>query len=249
MARSRARAGRVAVLAVGIASLTAISACGESDWQYVSNQGERTYLKVPRGWTEISESEIEAGLFSASSIGTIELDVARARIWATAYDSATEASTSHFLGLDSVSLEPAVFLFIRQLPEPERGLAVFPGDPGLDVFPESERGSVSLDRLRNLYRPVTDEARATLEEQGLEVKFELLYEEILTPGDGVHGVRIIYNYGVADGPLHTFDQTAYTTGDSSRIYLLVIRCAAICYREQATELGEIASSFTVRGPE
>ena len=58
---------------------------------------------------------------------------------------------------------------------------------------------------------------------------------------------IIFNYRVGgQGELSTFDQTAYTNDDASRMYLLLIRCSARYYRDRGSEVRDVATSFTVR---
>jgi hypothetical protein len=235
MSRSIARGGRVVALTACALALAA--GCGQSDWHYVTNDGEQTYIKIPREWNQIPASQLESFLVTTmpdSVSREVELD----QQWYVGYDAADTPSSDHLFGI--ATDEPAIYLNIRQIPSPQRGL---------QAFPESPQGNVSYDVLRNAFFPTTDEARSGPMQQGLLAGFELLDEEILTPGDGVHGVRIIYNYSIGGGPLQTFDQTAYTTDDASRVYLMVIRCSAECYRDKFDELNEIAESFTVRGPE
>ena len=76
--------------------------------------------------------------------------------------------------------------------------------------------------------------------------FELVQDQVLTPSSGLHGVRVVYDYELGNDVLHTFDQTALVNNDGSKIYLLIIRCSASCYRERSSELDAIAKSFTVR---
>jgi hypothetical protein len=115
-------------------------------------------------------------------------------------------------------------------------------------MPESLRGPVSLDFLRNIFLPVTESVRAAYDQAGDSglSGFELLQDEVLAPADGIHGVRVVYNYRLPSGVVHTIDLTAHANNDSSVIYLLLIRCTATCYTERAAELNEIATSFTVR---
>jgi hypothetical protein len=109
-----------------------------------------------------------------------------------------------------------------------------------------EQNAVSLDMLRNAFLPVTADARqaatATLPLTG----FELVHDEVLTPSSGLHGVRVVYDYELGNGVLHTFDQTALVNNDGSKLYLLIIRCSTNCYRQRSGELDTIAKSFTVR---
>jgi hypothetical protein len=112
---------------------------------------------------------------------------------------------------------------------------------------EPQQNAVSLDMLRNAFLPVTDDARQAAAEALPLEGFELLHDEVLTPSNGLHGVRVVYDYELGFGVLHTFDLTALVNNDSSKLYLLIIRCSTSCYRERAGELDTIAKSFTVRG--
>jgi hypothetical protein len=99
--------------------------------------------------------------------------------------------------------------------------------------------------LRNVFLPVTDDAREAAATSVPLAGFELLRDEVLTPADGLHGVREVYDYELG-GVMHTFDQTALVNNDGSKLYLLIIRCSTRCYRERTGELDTVAQSFTVR---
>jgi hypothetical protein len=115
----------------------------------------------------------------------------------------------------------------------------------------AQQNEVSLDMLRNAFLPVTDDARQAAEESagaggtGL-TGFELVNDQVLTPANGLRGVRVVYDYELGGGVLHTFDQTALVNNDGSKLYLLIIRCSTSCYRARSGELDTIAKSFTVR---
>jgi hypothetical protein len=118
--------------------------------------------------------------------------------------------------------------------------------------------------LRDKIFPVSDSGRQDLEQQLAEAQakgqpvfyplqdFERVNDEVLNPGHGLRGVRTVFNFRYAsqsppqESAIFTFDQTAYLSEDSTRIYLLVITCSATCYRERQAELDTIATSFTVR---
>jgi hypothetical protein len=142
------------------------------------------------------------------------------------YDASADPSPDHLL-TDEVTNEPIVYVRVAQLTE-------------------AQQNAISLDMLRDSFLPVTDGAReaaaATLPLTG----FELVHDEVLTPSNGLHGVRVIYDYELAGDVLHTFDQTALVNNDGSKVYLLIIRCTTTCYRERSSELDTIAKSFTVR---
>jgi hypothetical protein len=244
MRRWQARGGRVAALSV--VAFLALTACGSGKWHYITSSAEHTYAKIPRSWHRIDSRQIKEGLLNGVP-GTQTREIERSLLWVDGYDAAASPSVEHLLRYFDSATEPVAYAQIRELPPPERGLNVAPGEPGLQRFPESERGSVSLDSLRNSVLPVTDQARASVAEQGYDTTFELLSEEILTPSNGIHGVRIVFNYAVNDSPVETFNQTAYTNADASKVYLFLVHCNAVCYSNHLDEIDEVAGSFTVEG--
>jgi hypothetical protein len=103
--------------------------------------------------------------------------------------------------------------------------------------------------MRDFVLPVTLNAREAAASNGLQLDdFELLRDDVLPPHAGIRGVRVAYNYRLVPGPLQTFDQTTYVNADTSRVYIILIRCSAACYRQQLAELDGVATSFTVRSP-
>jgi len=103
--------------------------------------------------------------------------------------------------------------------------------------------------MRDFVLPVTDGAREAAATNGLPVSdFELLRDDVLAPRSGIRGVRVVYNYRLGPAPLQTFDQTTYVNADTSRVYVILIRCSAACYRQRFAELDAVATSFTVRSP-
>jgi hypothetical protein len=206
------------------AAVLALSACGQAQYTYVQNTSQRTYFKVPASWHNIDRGELESTLFPVdpdSAAGQ-----ARKRsVWSVAYDAANDPTATHVV---QATGDPFVFATVRNLAD-------------------SERGSVSFDMLRNLFLPVTDSAREQAKTAGFILQdFELLRDEVLTPGQGVRGVRAVFNYKFPSGSVQTFDETAYMTDDASRIYFLLLRCSAHCYRSRQKELDGVAKSFTVR---
>jgi hypothetical protein len=115
-------------------------------------------------------------------------------------------------------------------------------------IPESARGQFSLDKLRDLFYPVSPTARQMAEADpttGLS-DFALLKDEVLTPGNGLHGVHTVFRYRMGDGPLQMIDQTAYLNDDASKLYMFFVRCSTECYEKRQQEIGAVVSSFTVR---
>jgi hypothetical protein len=69
---------------------------------------------------------------------------------------------------------------------------------------------------------------------------------VLTPGQGVHGVRVTFNYTFPNGSTDTFDQVAFTNSDDTEVYLLVLHCLATCYQHNHNDIDTVMTSFTVR---
>lgn len=71
-------------------------------------------------------------------------------------------------------------------------------------------------------------------------------DEVLTPGDGLRGVHIVYRYRIGGGPVQVFNQIAFLNDDASKVYIFVTRCSAECYEQRQEEIENVVSSFTVR---
>ena len=71
---------------------------------------------------------------------------------------------------------------------------------------------------------------------------------MLTPGQGVHGVRETFDYTYTGGVTDTFDEVALTNADQTDVYLLVLHCTTSCYSNDQTQINDVMSSFTVRSP-
>ena len=204
--------------------LVAVAACGSPAFTYVANSSQKTYFKVPMEWHEIDHSSLDQVL-APSGEDAAAAEVRRQRVWSVAYDADASPSARHLFGAVD---EPFVYATVAQVAE-------------------SERGSVSFDKLRDFILPVTEGARLGAQQAGFPLQgFELIGDDVLTPGTGLRGVHDVFSYRYPDGSLQTFDETAYVNDDASRIYILLVRCSARCYRDRQGELKLVAGSFTVR---
>jgi hypothetical protein len=221
------RAIRATAAALAIATVFAAApACGQPEFTYVKNSGEKTYFKVPHEWHQISERDLDEVVIAAP-IQSATADLLRQRSWNAGYDAAEEPSAGHLYSGQTTD-EPIAYVQVLQLDD-------------------DEQQSVSLDMLRDLFLPVTQGARQAAQTGGSPLGFfELVHDELLTPSDNLHGVRVVYNYQLPNGVLHTFDMTALVNNATDHIYMLLIRCSTRCYRDRAGELNTIATSFTVR---
>ncbi|MDQ7904266.1 hypothetical protein RB614_06990 [Phytohabitans sp. ZYX-F-186] len=202
-----------------------VSACGAPEYEYVKNSEQQTYFKVPNDWRQIDQEalhEFAVGVDPDSATAQLREQL----MWTVAYDAAEEPSITH-IAAPMPFAEPAVWAKVERL------------------LPEVS-SAISLDVLRNLLLPVTEDMRtAAAQADALYPGFELLRDDVIVPEKGLHGVRVAYNYQFL-GRSTTFDLTALVNDDASLLYMLLIRCAARCYTERADELESIATSFTVR---
>jgi hypothetical protein len=207
-----------------LASVGALLACGSPQYTYVKNSGDQTYFKVPTTWHKIDAKPIDPAVTGDSPDSAIS----RSRgMWSVAYDADAHPTADHLLTL--ISEEPIVYAGVYQLTK-------------------DEHDAYSLNQLRDSFLPVTDSARqlASQRAQGAPLpRLELLYDQELTPGDGIRGVREVYNYDLPIGGVQTFDLTAYLS-DRGQVYVLLLHCSARCYRSRAKEINSVAMSFTVR---
>jgi len=75
--------------------------------------------------------------------------------------------------------------------------------------------------MRDLFRPVSAPARqrGAANPASPFSGFGLMSDEVLTPGDGLRGVRVVYRYRIAGGPTQVVDQIVYVNHDASKIYI------------------------------
>lgn len=209
---------------VSVLLIVAIAACGSPEFTYITNSSQKTYFKVPMRWHEIDNSSLDQ-MLAPSGEDPAAAEARRQRVWSVAYDADANPSAGHLFGAVD---QPFVYATVAQVAE-------------------SERGAVSFDKLRDFVLPVTEGARTTAQQAGFPLQgFQLLGDDVLTPGTGIRGVHDVFSYRYPDGSVQTFDETAYVNDDASRVYLLLVRCSARCYREQQDELKLVAKSFTVR---
>lgn len=221
--RSERRARlRVVGLGLLLGVTTLLTACGGPAWTYVTNSEDRTYLRVPNTWQPIDQKELGAAIGLDPTV-----DANQQGFWLAGYDAAAAPSTDHLLGPHAA--DPAMFI-------------------GVQDVPPSLRGQVSLDVLRDFFRPVSDSGRerAAANPFSPYSAFGLITDEVLTPGEGLRGVHSVYQYRIQGGPAQIFDQTLYVNDDASKLYMLYVRCSMECYEHRQQEITGVVSSFTVR---
>jgi hypothetical protein len=222
-ARGDGTVPRRALLLSTVAALVAVLVgCGAPEYTYVTNSEDRTYVKLPTTWRQIDDR----ALTDAIGIDPTISDEERG-LWLAGYDADSSPSPMHLFGPSAPA--PAAIVAVQQVPE-------------------TMRGQYSLDKLRDLFYPVTPEAReaAELDPTSGLTDFALISDEVLTPGEGLRGVRSVFRYRIDGGPLQMIDQTSYLNDDASKLYMFFVRCSTECYEKRQQEIGSVVSSFTVR---
>ena len=204
-------------------AVIALAGCGAPEYTYVTNSEDRTYLRIPHSWRPIDERALD----EAIGLDSVRQDAAQRVLAGRATTPTPAPSADHLLGQHSAA--PAVFIGVRDVPE-------------------VARGQISLDLLRDLFRPVSVSAReeASMNPASPFTGFSLISDEVLTPGDGLRGVHVVYRYRINGGPSQVFDQIAYVNDDASKLYMFYVRCSADCYEQRKQEIANVVSSFTVR---
>ncbi len=212
--------GRIVGLWVVLLGL-AVAGCAAPQFTYVTNSSQHTYFKVPSGWRQISAGALAAAVNGGNS-------TPQSGVWSVGYDGSARPEADHVLGAQNQ--QPFAYSVVA----------------GVNQTTTNE---LSYNDLRDFFLPVTAAARANAARSGFPLtNFRLISDNMLQLAQGVHGVRVIYDYSYPDGSVNTFDQVALTNADDTEVYLLLVHCLASCYSKHQSEIDTVMKSFTVRSP-
>lgn len=232
MERSRARSGRVAAaVAVAAALVGGLTGCAGSEFTYVRDNNGATYFKVPSAWHKVDQKALDMRVFGDMDTATAQ--VQKQQTWTVAYDAHASPSAEHLLS-SPLGAEDQPFALAK-----------------VQTLDESDQNQVSLNALRNSAVPIVALPQETRQQMEASAdypfkNFELLADQVLPVDNGVRGVRSIFQFRVGDGPMQTFNQTAYLSADGTQISTLLIRCSATCYKQRVKEIDLVAQSFKVK---
>lgn len=216
---ARGLIGGLTLLLAGTLSI-GLSGCGAPAYTYVADSAAGTYYKVPSGWHQISQQNLDAALHTTGR--------ANSGIWSTAFDAEPVPSVAH-LNASNVS-EPFVFAEVATL------------TPTIS-------SELSYNLLRDFTLPVTAAARQQAKKTGYPLtSFKQLRDQTITAKHGVHGVRETFQYTFPGGFTDTFDEDVLTNADQTVVYLLLLHCTDTCYAQHQSSINTVMSSFTVGSP-
>ena len=195
-----------------------VTGCGAPAYTYVANSSESTYFKVPHSWHKIGNNDLNRVLQQLGG---------GSGAWQVAYEAGGKATANDFISFDTA--QPFVFAEIGQLNS-------------------TASREISYDSLEDMFGlPVSSQARQAEPSNYPLTNFKQIRDEVLTRGQGVHGVRETFQYTDPTANLtDTFDEVALTNADQTVLYLLVLHCTSDCYNNDQTEINDVMSSFTVR---
>ncbi len=214
----RVTKGLVGGCALLLGVAVTVAGCAAPQYTYVANSSQDTYFKVPYDWHQISPSSLSSELKAVTGNSGSSWDVA--------YEAGRQPTANDFLSFGAS--QPFVFAEVGQLNS-------------------TVSNELSYDALRDIFMPVTSTARQNASTEGL-TGFDQIRDQVLTPGQGVHGVRETFQYSF-EGLSDTFDEVALTNADQTVVYLLVLHCTTSCYSHDQTEINDVMSSFTIRSPQ
>jgi hypothetical protein len=194
-----------------------VTGCGAPQYTYVANSGESTYFKVPNGWHKIDNSALQHAMQEV--LGSSGAG------WQVAYEAGRAPTANDFLSFGAS--QPFVFAEVGRL---------------------TSAGSqaLSYDELRDFFLPVSSTARQA-EPAGFPLTdFKQIRDQVLTPGQGVHGVRETFQYTLNGALADTFDEIALTNAEQTIVYFMVLHCTTSCYSSDQAAINDVMSSFTIR---
>jgi len=195
-----------------------VTGCAAPQFTYVTNSSAHTYFKVPDGWSQIKSSALAAATKSAPN----------STVWSVGYDADFRPAAAHVLG----ATDAAPFAYSVVAP-----------------VNQTTTNALSYNELRDFFLPVTSAGRAAAAKSGFPLtNFHLLRDTTLTLTQGVHGVRVTFEYTYPGTGTNTFDQVALTNADDTEVYLLLVHCLSSCYSKHQSQIDTVMNSFTVRSP-
>jgi len=223
------RVGRLLLVAVGVGA--AAAACGDSGYQYVENEEQGVFAKLPRDWAIYDTEELLRSVNTGDDeLTDAALERAETQVWFRGFDASDDPSAEGSVEIGAS--EPRGFVQIQALSAAERdqinvsGLrsAVLGTDP-LGTSKEMSLGSAAAEDV------------------------QVLVDEPAEFDGGYHGNHNVY--AVMQGSdVAVVDQTALLDSTSSTLYLFVVSCDETCYFEtRSDEIEKIVDSWTIEDTE
>jgi hypothetical protein len=251
-ASSIAAGAVVAVLGAGCSALP------QGDHRWISNTKEGVYTRIPNDWRTYTVNPYEL-----NTVRPTPLPRSPSR-WTLIFDSAPESSKKANKTLKRDEEKKAS---IKRLNETfpthligEMSVQPLPSDWETGNPDPSTREGLSIDRLRNMafneLSPDDLEAIYTGLGQTPDVvkafmagdpNYEVItYKEIADKKTGLRGLHVRMNWQVEPFKWTTVDEQILLDRASRKMYRLVLKCEASCFKRNYREAKRIASNWTVK---
>lgn len=205
---------------VALASVSAFSGCA-SGYQYVKNDDQGVYARVPQGWAVYDEADLAPGASDR------ELERLSQLSWIRTFHG---GDGQHALELSLVP-NGSVPSGVMQV------LAVLPQDREiLDLRMMRGRGNPNFDPL-------------TLEDQPPPngQTYTVLLDEPVDFDGGYNGIHTVYAVDGAEGGPYVSEQTVVRNSQSTVMYVFKVNCSAECYFETyKDEIKDFVDSWTIQ---
>ena len=227
---TRARAARaVLAAAVAVAVVAALSGCANPEYRFISSSEHDVVVRVPWEWARLDDDDVLKLVQSAE-----EQEQAQETpdgSWSAYFDASPRPAPAHVIGRDLA--QPVVLLQSADLPE-------------------EAAASLTTDQLRDVYLPVSENARtqrdvAAAAAQQKAPKFRLISDSPVQTRTAL-GVHVVFAYSNETGGEEVYDQVAVTDKKQTRWHVLFVHCSAACYGERKAQIRAITDSFTVKTP-
>ncbi len=225
--KTRRVAGAFVVLA-GIASGCAASQTDNANW--LVNSQERTYVEVPPKFKRFTVNQFKVNKLdrSAERISAIPRNPGN---WEVIFDSAKKPKVANFDTDRPTSMVGQVAVYSlradwTQTPNFRQGVNL----TELRSYPFGRTGNIDPISAFNDGDP------------SIEV---VSYSEIAEK-NGIRGIKLRFNQQVGPSEWITIDQQAFTNRDTTKLYVLTLKCASTCFKRDYETAKKISSSFTVQ---
>lgn len=198
-----------------------LAACSGSGTQYVSNNDDRTYFKVPAGWKLFDEREL---IDRNEDLSKEQREEILSTSWRTAFDANPSPKLNHLFSTNSSY--PTGFALVDQL------------------TPDAS-DAISDQTLRNAFLPVDQASEAN---QLTVLAYENLnpgggfhgirFRARITsaPDSEVY----------AEGPAFTFEQISLVDQAREKSYSLIVLCSSKCFEKHTDRIEGVVDSWTVK---
>ena len=195
----------------------AAAGCSSPSYRFIDNSKAQTFFKVPRSWTIFDITKpSQSDRPATTSTSTAP--------WIKVIDGDPQPKVSH-VDADYPS-SPVVRAEVVSLSRTQ-----FHDDVSI-----SNLRAVATDFKLD---PITAYNNG---DQSIEI---VSYKELATK-TGVHGVHLVFNWKKDGSHWLSIDNTAMVDAKTNTLYLLLIRCDSMCFKQNRTTISAIAASWQVR---